>query len=112
VEWYLVLALLLGVSLIMLPVIFVLFLNIGGIYQMMRTAEIKGSLLRRRSKVVISIMLAPFTLLVAIPVLLAILCVSLPMILIFIPVVMTISMSHSLLKLASRRFRMRRARAA
>jgi hypothetical protein len=111
VEWYLVLAVLIGVSLIILPAIYVLYLNIAGIYQMMQIAGIKENLLSRRSKVVISITLAPFTLLVAIPVLLALWCVSLPLILISIPIIITLGLLASLLKLPSRMLRIRRARA-
>jgi hypothetical protein len=38
-EWYIILALVLGIPLILLPVAFVWYLNISGLYQVIRSAR-------------------------------------------------------------------------
>jgi len=104
-EWPLIVALVVCIPLAMLPAIFMLYLNIGGVYQMIRGMEKRQTCLDRRIKVLISVLLAPITLLIVIPVFLALVSVSLPILILAVPIFMALGLTPSLKKIPFKRLR-------
>ena len=109
-EWYAVLALVLGIPLILFPVAIVLYLNIGGVYQMMRSEPGQSRCLDRRGKLLISVLLAPLTTVVIAAFLVAVAFVCFPLFVVAIPVILAVGLISAAGDTAGRRVARPRSR--
>jgi hypothetical protein len=91
-EWYVVLILALGIPLALFPAVLVLYLNLGGIYQIMRNGTSWPRCLDRKLKLLISISLAPLVTLVAAAFLLAVAFVSIPLLIVGSPAIIAVGL--------------------
>jgi len=95
-EWYAILALVLGIPLIIFPVAIVLYLNVGGVYQMLHNGQEVPVCLDRRLKILISILLTPLAAVIIVPFLIALTFVALPLLSISVPLIITLDLIYTL----------------